>query len=33
MSGHEIKGLGNPVDSDNAVNKRIYYSKVKGCIR
>ena len=33
MSGHKIKGPGNPVDSDDAVNKYIYYRKVYGCNR
>ena len=27
MSGHKIKGLGNPVDSDDAVNKEYITTK------
>ena len=29
MSGHKIKGLGNPVDSDDAVNKEYITARVK----
>ena len=29
MSGHIIKGLGNPVDSDDAVNKEYITARVK----
>ena len=29
MSGHNIKGLGNPVDSDDAVNKEYITARVK----
>ena len=29
MSGHKIKGLGNPVDSDDPVNKEYITAKVK----
>ena len=29
MSGHKIKGLGNPVDSDDAVNKEYITARLK----
>ena len=29
MSGHKIKGLGNPVDSDDAVNKKYFTARLK----
>ena len=32
MSGHNIKGLGNPVDSDDAVNKKYITARLKAVI-
>ena len=32
MSGHKIKGLGNPVDSDDAVNKEYITARLKAVI-
>ena len=29
MSGHKIKGVGNPVDSDDAVNKEYITARVR----